>query len=105
MSYIEQSLGGGETVIARGHFHWLYKLAAWIALLAPGLALVLLLGLCARQPAPFAKDDPVTWYALLMALFFLWGAFTFLKLMVRAWTTEIGVTSHRFVEKYGLFTM
>ena len=25
--------------------------------------------------------------------------------MIRKWTTEIGVTSHRVVEKYGLFSM
>ena len=26
-------------------------------------------------------------------------------MMIRKWTTEIGVTSHRFVEKNGLFTL
>ena len=26
-------------------------------------------------------------------------------MMIRKWTTEIGVTSHRFVEKKGLFTL
>jgi uncharacterized membrane protein YdbT with pleckstrin-like domain len=26
-------------------------------------------------------------------------------MMIRKWSTEIGVTSHRFVEKYGLLSM
>jgi uncharacterized membrane protein YdbT with pleckstrin-like domain len=29
----------------------------------------------------------------------------FLRLMIRKWSTEIGVTSHRFVERYGLLSM
>jgi hypothetical protein len=105
MSYIDQSLGNGETVIARARFHWLYVLAAWAALLVPGLVLVVFLSWCERQPDPFAKADPVTWCAALAGLLFLWGLATFLRRMIRKWTTEIGVTSHRFVERYGLLSM
>ena len=36
---------------------------------------------------------------------FILGLFTFLRMMIRKWSTEIGVTSHRFVEKYGLLSM
>jgi hypothetical protein len=105
MSYIDQSLGDGETVIIRAKFHWLYVVTASLAVLVPGAALLVFLGWCARQPVPFAKADPVTWYTALVALFFLWGLYTFLTLMIRKWTTEIGVTSHRFVERYGIFSM
>jgi uncharacterized membrane protein YdbT with pleckstrin-like domain len=105
MSYIEQSLGAGETIIARARFHWLYRAAAWIALIVPGIALLICLSWTARQPAPFSTDDPVSWYAYIVALFFLWGLITFLRRMIRIRTTEIGITSHRFVEKYGLFSM
>ena len=41
-SYIDRSLGAGETIIARARFHWLYVLYAWGSLLLP---LVVLLGL------------------------------------------------------------
>jgi hypothetical protein len=105
MSYIEQSLGAGETVIARAKFHWLYVMAAWIVLIVPGLLLLACLSLSAAQTTPFATDDKVTWYAILAAVLFLWGLSTFFKMMIRVWTTELGVTSHRFVEKYGLFSM
>jgi uncharacterized membrane protein YdbT with pleckstrin-like domain len=73
MSYIDNSLGDGETVIARAHFHWLYSAAAWLALIVLGV-----IGI---------------------------GIIIFISMMVRKWTTEIGVTSHRFVEKKGLFSL
>jgi uncharacterized membrane protein YdbT with pleckstrin-like domain len=73
MSYIEKSLGQGERVIARAHFHWLYTLKAWLALLILGWILI--------------------------------GIWIFFSMMIRQGTTEIAVTSHRFVEKTGLFTL
>ena len=73
MSYIDNSLGDGETVIARAHFHGLYSAAAWLALLVLGV-----IGI---------------------------GIIIFISMMVKKWTTEIGVTSHRFVEKKGLFSL
>ena len=73
MSYIEQSLGDGERVVARAHFHWLYSLKAWLAL----IFLFWVLG---------------------------WGIYIFFRMMARKWTTEIGVTSHRFVMKTGVFS-
>jgi hypothetical protein len=73
MSYIDNSLGDGETVIARAHFHWLYSAAAWLALLVLGVVGI--------------------------------GIIIFISMMVKKWTTEIGVTSHRFVEKKGLFSL
>jgi uncharacterized membrane protein YdbT with pleckstrin-like domain len=73
MSYIEQSLGQGETVITRAEFSWVYSLLAWLALIFLGVFIV--------------------------------GIVIFLVMMIRKWSTEIGVTSHRFVEKTGLFTL
>ena len=71
--YIEKSLGEGERVVAKAHFHWLYGLKAWLALIFLGWILV--------------------------------GIWIFVSLMVRQGTTEIAITSHRFVEKSGLFTL
>jgi uncharacterized membrane protein YdbT with pleckstrin-like domain len=73
MSYIQESLGDGETIIARARFHWLYSFKAWLALIFLGILLI--------------------------------GIVIFLTMMIRKWTTEIGVTNHRFVEKTGLFTL
>lgn len=73
MSYIEQSLGEGETLIKRAHFHWWYSFKAWAA--------------------------------LILLFWCLIGIWIFFAMMIRKWTTEIGVTTHRFVEKTGLFSL
>ena len=96
MSYIDKSLGDGETIIARAHFHPLYFAAAWLALLIPLALLVAALARAQSQPDP---------YSIAAGLLFLLGLVLFLKMMVRQWSTEIGITSHRFVEKYGLLSL
>jgi uncharacterized membrane protein YdbT with pleckstrin-like domain len=72
-TYIEQSLGQGETLVAKAHFHWSYTMKAWLAL-----------------------------------IFLFWciiGIVIFVQMMVRRASTEIGVTTHRFVEKTGLISL
>ncbi|MEY4964558.1 MAG: hypothetical protein RL274_141 [Pseudomonadota bacterium] len=54
---------------------------------------------------PRDASSPISWVLLLTAIWAIWGCITFIRLMVRKWTIEIGITSHRFVERYGLFTM
>lgn len=73
MSYIEQSLGQGETLVMRARFHWWYTLKALLALVFLGV--------------------------------FIIGIVIFFAMMLKKWTTEIGVTTHRFVEKTGLFSL
>ena len=96
MSYIQQSLGEGETVIIYARFHILYTVAAWLALLIP-LFLLLAALIAANQ-----YSDP---YVLGTGLLFLLGLVIFTRMMLRLWSIEIGITSHRFVEKYGLLSM
>ncbi len=45
------------------------------------------------------------WAALILLFWCLIGIYIFFVMMIRKWTTEIGVTSHRFVEKTGLFSL
>ena len=102
-SYIDRSLGAGETIIARARFHWLYTLYAWGMLLVP---LVILLGLYIQAGTTEGNaTNPLTWAMALVTVWLILGLITFVKMMVRKWTTEIGITSHRFVEKYGLLSM
>jgi uncharacterized membrane protein YdbT with pleckstrin-like domain len=102
-SYIDQSLGSGETVIIRARFHWLYTLYAWGSLLVP-LALLLALTIHAGDKARDVAN-PWSWVLFLVAVWVIVGFVTLIKMLLRRWTTEIGITSHRFVEKYGLLTM
>ena len=104
-SYIDRSLGDGEKVVARAHFSWLYTLRAWLIFLLPLTLLMVGLSRAEEKPAPFAADDPLTWAIAVVAVVTLFGFCLFVGLIVRRSTTEIGVTSHRFVEKYGVLSL
>jgi uncharacterized membrane protein YdbT with pleckstrin-like domain len=97
MTYIQRSLGDGERVIAIARFHWWYSVTAWSALILPAIVLV----------AVIVYADDTNRNALTIGALVLLGigAVVFLRLMIRKWTTEIGVTSHRFVKKTGLVSL
>ena len=103
MSYIDKSLGDGETIIARAHFHWLYVTAAWLCLLVPGCCCWRCWARRKAPTSPWMTAPP--WRRSPPACCSCWGCSAFLRMMIRKWSTEIGVTSHRFVEKYGLLSM
>ena len=105
MSYIDKSLGDGETVILRARFHWLYDFAVWASVLVPGGLLLWFLGRVRRAPDPFALSDWNTWALFLLGAGFLVCFANAIWMVLNKWATEVGVTSHRFVEKYGIFTL
>ena len=45
------------------------------------------------------------WAALLFLGIFVVGIVIFFSMMMRKWTTEIGITTHRFVQKTGVFSL
>jgi hypothetical protein len=95
MSYIQESLGSGETVVVYARFHKLYALGAWLALLVPLLIFLVAL---------VRSEETANFYTLAAGLLFVLGLGTFARMMLRQLSTEIGVTSHRFVEKFGLLS-
>ncbi len=103
-SYIDQSLGNGETVVARAHFPWFYGLSAWFSFLLP-LAVLIAIYVEARGAGPVDSSNIYFWGLCIVGLWLLYGLFAGLKMLVVRATTELGVTSHRFVEKYGVFAM
>jgi len=103
-SYIDQSLGAGETIIARARFPWFYTASAWFSVLLP-LAAEIALYIEALNAGPLDSNNPYYWGMILVGLWLLYGLFTCVKMLVVKNTTEIGVTSHRFVEKRGVFSM
>ena len=72
-SYVEHSLGSGETLVAKAHFSVWYTIKAWLALIFLGWLLI--------------------------------GIWIFFAMMIRKWTTEIAITTHRFVDKSGVFSL
>ena len=104
-AYIDRSLGDGETVIARARFPWVYGAAAWVALLVPGLLLLWVLAVTMPRAGTPPQPVAMPWSVGGAGLLFLLGLGLFLKLVLVRATTEIGVTSHRFVEKRGLVAL
>ncbi|MDE2474403.1 MAG: PH domain-containing protein [Alphaproteobacteria bacterium] len=96
-SYLERSLGDGERIVAEAHFHWLYTFKALLALIIPFIVLIIIL--------LFGRAFAGGWPIILGMILMLAGIVIFLRRMLRRWTTEIAVTSHRFVEKSGLVSL
>jgi len=97
MSYIQRSLGDGERVVTIARFHWLYTLRAWLALIVPLLVLVATL--------VYADEMVREGLAIFAVALFVVGLVAFFTMMIRKWTTEIGITSHRLVRKTGFISL
>lgn len=96
MSTIENSLSDGERVIATARIHWWHTALSYLALLVPLLALIAVFH--------FLRDearDAVEWEAIILVVM---GAGVFIYRTLLKATTEISVTSRRFVKKGGLFS-
>jgi membrane protein YdbS with pleckstrin-like domain len=96
MSTIENSLGDGERVIATAKIHWWHTALSYAALLVP---LLILIGVF-----HFLRDearDAVEWEAIILVVM---GAGVFVYRTLLKATTEISVTSRRFLKKGGLFS-
>jgi uncharacterized membrane protein YdbT with pleckstrin-like domain len=90
MSYIDESLAANEVLIYRARFHWVQKAGAYIALIAFGALALLYLVFVPGLPALVGA-------AMLAAL----GLILFVAMMLDVWTTEVGITNHRFIFKRG----
>ena len=97
MSYIQKSLGDGESVVALARFHWWYTFFSFLALIAPLAIFVFVL----VQFQGAMRERLAIGALVLLAI----GLALFLIRTVHKWTTEIGVTSHRFVKKTGLLSL
>jgi len=88
VSYIEKSLGQNETLHYRAHFHWIYHVSAWGALI---LSAVIALAIFLYEP----RNLLISGITLAVGLIIL------LSILVPIWTTEIGVTNQRLIHKRG----
>ena len=86
MSYIEQSLGRNETLHYGARFPTAYFVGGWS-----------ILGLTAIFALVLAVSNLV-WVAVVVAVI---GLGLYVSVMLPVWTTEIFVTTHRFVYKRG----
>jgi uncharacterized membrane protein YdbT with pleckstrin-like domain len=97
MSYIERSLGDGEQIVSRARFHWLYNLRAWLSLVVPLAVFVAVV--------VYADEMMREGLAIFAVALLVVGIVAFFTMMIHKWTTEIGVTSQRFVKKTGFISL
>lgn len=99
--YVEQTLANDETVIHRADFNWTYSFfpVVWFAVGASPMGLLAYIQLV--QGVPFGQLNIAWWIALGAALT---GVIIVMSHMIVIWTTEIVVTTYRFVYKTGLIS-
>ena len=94
MSYVDQVLQPGETVLARGSIHWMTYLSGLLILVA-GLVV-------------YVVARPAQGFVPLMEAIAVVPAALGLVLLLRAWLgrlgTEIAVTNRRVIYKSGIFS-
>ncbi len=99
--YVEKTLASDESIVYRANFNWTYSFfpVLWFAVgAAPA---VMFTALQFGSDVPFAELQ-TGWWAAMIA--FASGALILLLHMIVLWTTEIAVTTYRFVYKIGLIS-
>jgi len=99
--YVEKTLAGGEEIIHRANFNWTYSFfpVLWFALGAGSVVMFIYLQYAAE--IPFEELRVGWWSAGLAGLF---GTMILINHMIILITTEIVVTTYRFVYKTGLIS-
>lgn len=99
--YVEKSLPPGERIVHRVNFNWTFSFfpVLWFAFGSAPIVMYAMLQF--GSGVPF-KDLQVGWWFVLAA--FLTGAIILLNHLIILWTTEIAVTTYRFVYKRGFIS-
>lgn len=100
MAYIKMALAADEDVLHNARFHWTYSIAPTFWLM---LGLTPLIIECASIATGHGSIVSVSYlYRILAGVSFLLGAFLWLTKMIPKWTTQIVITTARFIYKTGL---
>ncbi len=99
--YVEKTLAPDERIINRVNFNWTFSFfpVLWFAFGSAPIVMYAMLQF--NSGVPF-EDLKVGWWFVLAS--FLTGATILLNHLIILWTTEIVVTTYRFVLKEGLIS-
>lgn len=99
--YVEKTLGNGEEIVYRAHFNWTYSFwpTMWFLI---SLAPIIVLSYAQFSAGVSWADMVVAWYIFFGGL--VVGIVQLLGHLIVLWTTEIAVTTFRFVYKTGLIS-
>jgi len=102
VSYVARTLATREQVIKRANFNWTYNFEAWFWLFSSWVPVAFALIFWFEQlGAPIMSPAELQTYAILAGSGAVLGFLVWFSHMIRVWTTEIVVTSYRFVYKTG----
>lgn len=99
--YVEKTLAPDEKIVERVNFNWTFSFfpVLWFAFGSSPIVMYALLQY--GQGIPF-EDLKIGWWFVLLG--FLIGSLILINHLIILWTTEIVVTSYRFVFKTGLIS-
>jgi len=99
MSYVTKTLAGGEEIVHRANFNWTYSFfpVFWFSLGAGVLAMFFYIQYGANIPY---EEVRIGWFSAIAAGIF--GSIILINHIIILVTTEIVVTTYRFVFKKGL---
>ena len=100
--YVDKTLAPGESVVYRVHFNWTFSFfpVLWFALGSAPVVMYTLLNFGTfGQKVPFDELRIGWWF---VGGGFLTGLLILINHLIILWTTEIVVTTYRFVYKTGL---
>ena len=99
MSYVEQTLASGEEIVQRANFNWTYSFfpVFWFALGAGVVVMYFFIQYAAEVPF---EEVRVGWWSAIVAG--AAGSVILINHLIILITTEIVVTTYRFVYKTGL---
>ncbi|MCI5046807.1 MAG: PH domain-containing protein [Aquisalinus sp.] len=101
MSYVEQTLAGDEEIIMRARFNWTYSF--WhVFFFILSFAPVAVFAWGQFGLGRSFEDLALGYYVSLFAIFL--GCLILLLHMIHLWTTEIAITTYRFIFKTGLIS-
>lgn len=99
--YVEKSLAPDERIVHRVHFNWTFSFfpVLWFAF---GSAPVVMYAMLQYGSSIAYEELRVGWWFVLAA--FLTGSIILINHLIVLWTTEIAVTTYKFVYKTGLIS-
>lgn len=99
--YVEKTLAPDERIVHRVHFNWTFSFFPVLWFAFGSAPIVMYATLQYSSGIPY-EDLRVGWWFVLAA--FLTGAIILINHLIILWTTEIAVTTYRFVFKEGLIS-
>ncbi|WP_306252951.1 PH domain-containing protein [Parvularcula sp. IMCC14364] len=101
MSYVQQTLAGDEEIILRARFNWTYSF--WhVFFFILGFAPVAVFAWGQFAMGRSFEELQLGYYVSFFAVFL--GCLILLLHMIHLWTTEIAITTYRFIFKTGLIS-